>query len=66
MQYYASFLIMRALVGIGEASYSTVAPTIIADLLSGNDRTFAMTVFYLAIPVGGYDPRSRSQSQSSF
>ena len=43
---------MRALVGIGEASYSTVAPTVIADLFTDSDRTVAMTAFYFAIPVG--------------
>ena len=46
------FLLMRALVGIGEASYSTIAPTIIADLFVGTARTKALTVFYFAIPVG--------------
>merc|ERR1711962_885989 len=48
-QYYP-FLVLRGLVGIGEASYSTVAPTIIADLLIGTQRTKALTVFYFAIP----------------
>jgi len=43
---------MRALVGVGEASYSTIAPTVIADLFTNNHRTFAMTVFYFALPVG--------------
>jgi len=43
---------MRALVGIGEASYSTIAPTIIADLYVGTARTKALSVFYFAIPVG--------------
>ena len=45
---------MRALVGIGEASYSTIAPTIIADLFVGMARTKALTIFYFAIPVGRY------------
>ena len=53
-QYYVVFLLMRALVGIGEASYSTIAPTIIADLFINNQRTLAMTAFYFAIPVGRY------------
>jgi MFS family permease len=43
---------MRALVGIGEASYSTIAPTIIADLFVQTQRTKALSVFYFAIPVG--------------
>jgi len=53
-QYYVVFLLMRALVGVGEASYSTTASTIIADLFTNNARTLAMTVFYFALPVGWY------------
>ena len=51
-QKYIVFLLMRGLVGIGEASYSTIAPTIIADLFVGTKRTKALSVFYFAIPVG--------------
>ena len=51
-------MLLRALVGIGEASYSTVAPTIIADIFTKTARTRALTVFYFAIPVG----RSVNQS----
>ena len=43
---------MRAMVGIGEASYSTIAPTIIADLFVKDKRSKALSVFYFAIPVG--------------
>lgn len=43
---------MRALVGVGEASYSTIAPTIIADMFNKAMRTKALSVFYFAIPVG--------------
>ncbi|KAI2804206.1 Protein spinster 3 [Blomia tropicalis] len=46
------FFICRSLVGIGEASYSTVAPTIIADLFSGKKRSTMIALFYFAIPVG--------------
>lgn len=42
----------RALVGIGEASYSTLAPTVIADLFPRGQRTTMLSVFYFAIPVG--------------
>lgn len=38
--------------GIGEASYSTVAPTIIADLFTSDMRSRMLMVFYFAIPVG--------------
>ena len=40
------------MVGIGEASYSTIAPTIIADVFAKTARTRALMVFYFAIPVG--------------
>uniref|UniRef100_A0A0N5AJ43 MFS domain-containing protein n=1 Tax=Syphacia muris TaxID=451379 RepID=A0A0N5AJ43_9BILA len=46
------FMLFRGIVGVGEASYSTVAPTIIADLYSGCARSAALSVFYFAIPVG--------------
>lgn len=46
------FLALRGIVGIGEASYSTIAPTVIADLFIGDMRTRMLSVFYFAIPVG--------------
>lgn len=46
------FFMMRALVGTGEASYVTIAPTIIADLFPRNMRTQVLGFFYFAIPVG--------------
>ena len=50
--YFWAFLLFRGLVGVGEASYTTVAPTIIADLFSNQLRTNMLTIFYFAIPVG--------------
>lgn len=46
------FIIVRSLVGIGEASYSCVAPTIIGDLFTTDLRTQMLALFYLAVPVG--------------
>ncbi|XP_026327125.1 protein spinster isoform X3 [Hyposmocoma kahamanoa] len=46
------FAFFRGLVGIGEASYSTIAPTIISDLFVGNVRSKMLALFYFAIPVG--------------
>ncbi|XP_026735036.1 protein spinster isoform X4 [Trichoplusia ni] len=46
------FSFFRGLVGIGEASYSTIAPTIISDLFVGNVRSKMLAFFYFAIPVG--------------
>ncbi|XP_052269100.1 protein spinster homolog 1-like isoform X3 [Dreissena polymorpha] len=51
-KHFWGFIIMRGMVGVGEASYSTIAPTIIADLFSGGMRTRALMIFYFAIPVG--------------
>lgn len=42
----------RAIVGVGEASYAAVAPTIIDDLAPANRKGKWLSVFYLAIPVG--------------
>lgn len=46
------FMTFRALVGIGEASYSTIAPTIISDMFTHNMRSRMLACFYFAIPVG--------------
>lgn len=51
-EYKALFFISRMLVGVGEASYSTIAPTIIADLFPANTRKMALSIFYFAIPIG--------------
>uniref|UniRef100_A0A672FAE6 Protein spinster homolog 3-like n=1 Tax=Salarias fasciatus TaxID=181472 RepID=A0A672FAE6_SALFA len=45
-------MLLRGLVGIGEASYSTIAPTIIGDLFTGGKRSVMICIFYIFIPVG--------------
>ncbi|NWR34503.1 SPNS3 protein, partial [Tachuris rubrigastra] len=50
--YYRIFVLSRGLVGIGTASYSTIAPTIIADLFEEGRRTTVLSIFYIFIPVG--------------
>ena len=47
-----SLLAYRLLVGLGEASYATLAPAWISDLFSAKRRNNALTIFYVAIPVG--------------
>lgn len=47
-----TFMLARALVGVGEAAYATLAPTIIADFYPPERRNRIMTIFYVAIPVG--------------
>lgn len=49
---YWMLLSSRALVGIGEASYATIAPTIIADLFPAEKRLRMLSVFYIAMPFG--------------
>ncbi|XP_067393979.1 protein spinster homolog 3 [Emydura macquarii macquarii] len=46
------FFLLRGFVGVGTASYSTIAPTIIADLFEEDRRTLMLSVFYIFIPVG--------------
>ena len=47
-----SMLAARALVGVGEASYAVIAPTLIDDLAPESSKSRQLAVFYLAIPVG--------------
>lgn len=49
---YYTLLAARAAVGIGEASYNTVAPVIISDMYPPAQRTAKLAVFYIAIPLG--------------
>ena len=49
---FAVMLLTRCLVGIGEAAYGPVAPTIISDLYPVERRGSVLAWFYLAIPVG--------------
>uniref|UniRef100_A0A0N4Z3N5 MFS domain-containing protein n=1 Tax=Parastrongyloides trichosuri TaxID=131310 RepID=A0A0N4Z3N5_PARTI len=50
--YYIAFLLLRGVVGIGEASYATIAPTLIADLFTEEMRSRSLMIFYFATPVG--------------
>ncbi|BHF60870.1 Protein spinster 3 [Sparganum proliferum] len=47
-----TFLVLRCLVGVGEASYSTLAPTLLTDLFAEDSRTQVLGFFYFAVPVG--------------
>ncbi len=49
---YTELLIRHTLVGIGEATFVTIAPTFVADLFSEDKRGRILGVFYLALPVG--------------
>ena len=45
-------LFYRVLVGLGEASYATISPSLISDAFPPLKRNNALTIFYVAIPVG--------------
>lgn len=47
-----SLMVTRALVGVGEAAYATLAPSLLADFFPPEKRNKAFTIFYVAIPVG--------------
>jgi len=49
---YTQLLVRHTLVGIGEATFVTIAPTFVADLFAEDKRGRILGVFYLAIPVG--------------
>jgi len=49
---YGALLVMRSLVGVGEAAYATLGPAMLADGFPEAERAKKFTWFYLAIPVG--------------
>ena len=49
---FSTLVVRHAIVGIGEASYATIAPALIADLFPEHKRGRMLAIFYLAIPVG--------------
>jgi MFS family permease len=51
-QNYGQMLLARSVLGVGEASYAILAPTLISDMFTRSRRNTALTIFYIAIPVG--------------
>ena len=51
-QTFAVLVGFRVLVGVGEASYATISPSYISDTFGQERRNNALTIFYVAIPVG--------------
>ena len=49
---YFSLTLRHAALGIGEASFSIYAPTLLADFYAEDQRNRVLTIFYTAIPVG--------------
>jgi len=49
---YAVLLLARAVVGVGEASYAVVTPSLLSDCYPPEHRARVLGIFYAAIPVG--------------
>src|SRR5215471_1191471 len=49
---YNQLLLRHTIVGIGEASYATIAPTLVADLFPVERRGRMLSIFYVGLPVG--------------
>src|SRR5439155_1600792 len=49
---FVSLLGARALVGVGEAAYGTIAPSLLADYFPRQYRGRVFSIFFAAIPVG--------------
>ncbi len=51
-QNYWQLVVARSFLGIGEATYGVIAPTLLLDLFPRHQRARAMSGFYLAMPIG--------------
>jgi predicted MFS family arabinose efflux permease len=49
---FVALVVARALTGVGEASYTVVTPSLVADFYPAGRRGRALALFYAAIPVG--------------
>lgn len=49
---YAALVAARAAVGIGEAAFGTIAPSLLSDYFPAAQRGRVMSIFFCAIPVG--------------
>lgn len=49
---FTSLLILRAMTGVGEAAYASIAPAVLADHFQSSVRARVMAIFNAAIPVG--------------
>ena len=49
---YMLLLVTRALIGVGEAAYTNLCPSIISDMFVGQARTLVLTIYQFAVPLG--------------
>ena len=50
---YNQLAIARGFLGVGEATYGMIAPTMLLDLFSRRVRSQLLSIFYIAMPLGG-------------
>lgn len=50
---FADMFLWRALLGLGEATYGSIAPALLADLFSPRVRGRVIGLYFLALPLGG-------------
>lgn len=46
------FIILRSFIGIGEASFGTIVPPLIDNLSDKKNRSFILSLYFLAMPLG--------------
>ena len=49
---FAALVVARALIGVGEASYTVVTPSLLSDFYPTGQRARVLSIFYAAIPIG--------------
>jgi MFS family permease len=49
---FAALVVARALIGVGEASYTVVTPSLLSDFYPTGRRANVLAIFYAAIPIG--------------
>jgi MFS family permease len=49
---FASLVVARAIIGVGEASYTVVTPSLLSDFFPMGKRANVLAIFYAAIPMG--------------
>lgn len=48
-----SLVLLRSLVGVGEAAYSSITPPMLSDFYMLHERQVVYAIYYLALPIGG-------------
>jgi MFS family permease len=49
---FLALVLARSMIGVGEASYSVVTPSLLSDFYPPDQRARVLAIFYAAIPVG--------------